>query len=352
MKKINIRKVSWKLKKKISFTIFFMIVSVVVIMVTIGASSLLSDLLNNIFGEKIVIPNIVMNLIFGIVIGIALTYVISIVLLYPIKKLKNMMNEVANGDLTIRAKETSSIDEIEDIYHYFNVMMEELRATEIIQSDFISNVSHEFKTPLNAIDGYTTLLSSPDLTNEEKEQYLQKIHYNVNRMNELIGNILLLSKLDNISINSNNCLYRLDEQIRNSIVFLEPKWEQKKINFDIELEEINYYGNESLLIHVWNNLIDNAIKFGPCNGNIVIKLYKENKNIIFTIQDDGPGISDEVQKFVFNKFYQVDTSHKSDGNGLGLALVKKILDISNGNIKIENNEEKGCKFIVTLRGEY
>ena len=136
------RKVNWKLKRKISFTVFFMIVTVIVIMVTVSVSTVLSDMLNRIFGEKIVIPNILLTIMFAIVIGVALTYIISIVLLYPIKNLKTMMNEVANGDLTIRAKESSSIDEIEDIYHYFNVMMDELRATEIIQSDFVSNVPH------------------------------------------------------------------------------------------------------------------------------------------------------------------------------------------------------------------
>lgn len=294
------------------------------------------------------IPSYITIVTISLIAGLTLTFIVGKTLISPIKKLKNMMNEVANGNLTIKVEEKSIIDEVEDIYHYFNLMMEELRSTETIQSDFISNVSHEFKTPLNAIAGYATLLSSENVTEEERKEYINKIIYNTQRMNELIGNILLLSKVDNQSIDYKKSHYSLDEQIRRSILFLEPKWSNKNINFDVELDDINYYGNESIMIHIWNNLIDNAIKFSPLGGNIEMRLYKEDSRIIFSIGDEGPGIPEDLIKYIYNKFYQIDVSHKSDGNGLGLALVKKILDISNGEIIVENKDTKGTIFKVIL----
>ena len=257
------------------------------------------------------------------------------------------MNKVAEGDFSVKVTEDSIFDEVDDMYHYFNMMMDELRATEIIQSDFISNVSHEFKTPINAIEGYITLLSDDNISIEEKEQYVEKIMKNTERMSQLISNVLLLSKLENQTIDTKIKSFSLDEQIRQVIILLEPKWVEKNVEFDIELDEIDYLGNEGIMFHVWNNLIGNAIKFGPKNGKITIQLKKDDK-VKFIIEDEGPGIDEESIKFIFNKFYQTDTSHKSDGNGLGLSLVKKIVDLCNGSIIVENKENTGCRFTVIL----
>ena len=258
------------------------------------------------------------------------------------------MEEVSNGNFDIQLDENSSIDEVEDMFHYFNLMVKELKATETIQSDFISNASHEFKTPLNAIEGYATLLTDDTISNEEKDLYVEKILFNTQRMNQLVHNVLLLSKLDNHSITKQNSVYLLDEQIRQSILFLESKWVDKNIEFDIDFDTIKFYGSESLMFHVWNNLISNAIKFSPKNGTIKMSLKTVNKKIAFVIEDQGPGVDEECKKYIFNKFYQADTSHKEEGYGLGLALVKKIIDLSYGKIEVENLEPNGCRFSVYL----
>lgn len=350
MKKININinHKNWKIKKRHSFSAYFILLTMVVVFVTTIISASFSEWIRPLFKDKADIPSFITTILISLIIGLILSFFIGKWLLAPIKKLKVMMSEVAEGDLSIKTEEKSIFDEVEDIYHYFNLMMDELRATETIQSDFVSNVSHEFKTPLNAIDGYATLLSSDDVTEEEKKEYIQKILYNTRRMDELIGNILLLSKVDNQAINSKKCHYSLDEQIRQSILQLEPKWSKKDIDFDVELDSIEYFGNEGIMIHVWNNLIDNAIKFGPKNSTIKISLKEDVNKVIFVIEDSGPGIPEDAQKYIYYKFYQSDVSHKSEGNGLGLALVKKILDLSYGVIEVENIEPVGCRFKVYL----
>ena len=230
----------------------------------------------------------------------------------------------------------------------FNMMTKELKNTEVLQTDFVSNVSHEFKTPINAIEGYTTLLQGCDNLDETQQEYIEKILFNTNRLSTLVGNILLLSKIENQSIQTSRSKFRLDEQIRQSIVALEPAWEKKNIEFDVEMESIEYLGNESLFHHVWDNLIGNAIKFSPCGGLVVIRLEKDGKNILFVIEDNGPGLSEEAKKHLFDKFYQADSSHKQEGNGLGLALVKRILTIADGDIVAENKKDGGCRFSVHL----
>ena len=191
-------------------------------------------------------------------------------------------------------------------------------------------------------------MHNENITEEERKLYVEKILFNTSRMNQLVNNVLLLSKLDNHSITKQNALFLLDEQIRQSILFLEPKWLEKNIEFDIEMETIKFFGSESLMVHVWNNLISNAIKFSPINGVIKIELKALKEQIVFIIEDDGPGVSKDVIEHIFNKFYQADTSHKEEGYGLGLSLAKKIVDLSYGEIIVENKESGGARFKVLL----
>ena len=173
--------------------------------------------------------------------------------------------------------------------------------------------------------------------------------FNTQRLSSLVGSILLLSKLENQQIPSHQVEYRLDEQVRQSIVALEPAWEQKDIEFDVELDRVSYLGNEPMMRHVWDNLISNAIKFSPAGSTVKLQLTKKPKKLIFTIEDQGPGLTQEAQKHIFDKFFQADNSHKQEGNGLGLALVKRILTIEQGQITAENLPQGGCRFTVTLR---
>ena len=178
---------------------------------------------------------------------------------------------------------------------------------------------------------------------------MEKILYNTQRLSKLVSNILLLSKVDHQTISAQGSLYRLDEQIRQSIVQLEPAWEKKDIDLDVELEDLAYTGNESLMLHVWDNLIGNAIKFSPPGGLVRISLKREGQQAVFCVDDCGPGIDEASLGHIFDKFYQSDSSHKQEGNGLGLALVKRILAIEHGQITAENRPEGGCRFTVTLR---
>jgi signal transduction histidine kinase len=273
---------------------------------------------------------------FGVVIGIILSFVIGLLLINPIKKLQSAMNEVAEGDLTITIEEKSLFDEIENINHSFNIMMKELRSNQMVQKDFISNVAHEFKTPLSTIDGYITLLQDESLSVEERNEYARIILETTASMSELVGNILLLSKTSNqgIVVDKNN--FSLDEQIRKVVVLLEPKWSAKNIDFDVDLEEISVLSNENLMFNVWRNLIENAVKFTKESTKITLSLKTENDKIVFKVLDQGDGIDEDDKKYIFNKFYQADTSHKQEGNGLGLALVKDILTLFGGDIQKGN----------------
>ena len=287
--------------------------------------------------------------IFIVIVGGATAWFVNKVLLSPIKRLSEAMDEVANGNFDIYLESSNRMKEIKNMYEKFNIMTKELRSTEILQSDFVSNVSHEIKTPITSIEGYTMLLQSEETTEEEKQVFIEKILFNTRRLSELIGNILLLSKIDNQAIETKKKKFRLDEQIRQSILLLEPKWQKKEIAFDVDLEAVTYEGNENLLQHVWNNLIDNAVKFNAKGGLVVMRLRKEEDNYVFVIEDEGPGIPEEYQQKVFHKFYQADDSRKQEGSGLGLALVKKIVDLYHGEIEIENLPQKGCRFTIILK---
>ncbi len=258
------------------------------------------------------------------------------------------MSKVAQGDFTVKLETNSKLSEIRKLYGDFNLMVKELAATETLQMDFVSNVSHEFKTPISAIDGYATLLQGDSHLTEEQAVYTDKIIYNVRRLSGLVSNILLLSRIENQAIPAKKEKFRLDEQIRQAILALETKWAEKEIDLAAELETVSYIGNETLLMHVWLNLIDNAVKFSPKGGSIWIRLTASEQNILVSVRDHGCGIAETDLKRIFDKFYQTDTAHKEEGNGLGLALAQRILSIHQGKIEVENCQTGGCQFSVIL----
>ena len=163
-----------------------------------------------------------------------------------------------------------------------------------------------------------------------------------------MGNILLLSKMDSQTIPPQRTVFRLDEQIRQAALVLEPKWTEKDVELDVELEQTEYLGNENLLLHIWTNLIDNAVKFGPRGGTVRLRLYRGADGLTFYVEDQGPGIDENKKERIFDRFYQAESSHRDEGNGLGLALVKQILDINGGGIRVENMPGGGCRFTVWL----
>ena len=305
-------------------------------------------LLNRRFGVWLGMPYTIRVLLISILSGAAIAVGLSKIFVSPMMKLGDAMRKVAGGDFSVRLDCTSKIRDVREVYGSFNTMVKELGNTETLQTDFVSNVSHEFKTPINAIEGYASLLQDSQLTDEQKNAYIDKIIFNTRRLSDLVGNILLLSKVNNQTISLKASTFRLDEQVRQSILALESKWEKKEIEFDIDLDEIEYTGYENLLSHVWLNLIDNAVKFSPQNGQIRIRLKQLAGSVTFSIWDNGLPIPEADIGRIFNKFYQGDNSHASEGNGLGLALVRKIVAAAHGTINVTSSEDAGTEFVVAL----
>ena len=305
-------------------------------------------LLNRRFGVWLGMPYTIRVLLISILSGAAIAVGLSKIFVSPMMKLGDAMRKVAGGDFTVRLDCTSRIRDVREVYGSFNTMVKELGNTETLQTDFVSNVSHEFKTPINAIEGYASLLQDSQLTDEQKNAYIDKIIFNTRRLSDLVGNILLLSKVNNQTISLKASTFRLDEQVRQSILALESKWEKKEIEFDIDLDEIEYTGYENLLSHVWLNLIDNAVKFSPQNGQIRIRLKQLAGSVTFSIWDNGLPIPEADIDRIFNKFYQGDNSHAAEGNGLGLALVRKIVAAAHGTINVTSSEDAGTEFVVAL----
>lgn len=305
-------------------------------------------LLNRRFGVWLGMPYTIRVLLISILSGAAIAVGLSKIFVSPMMKLGDAMRKVAGGAFTVRLDCTSKIRDVREVYGSFNTMVKELGNTETLQTDFVSNVSHEFKTPINAIEGYASLLQDSQLTDEQKNAYIDKIIFNTRRLSDLVGSILLLSKVNNQTISLKASTFRLDEQVRQSILALESKWEKKEIEFDIDLDEIEYTGYENLLSHVWLNLIDNAVKFSPQNGQIRIRLKQLDGSVTFSIWDNGLPIPEADIDRIFNKFYQGDNSHASEGNGLGLALVRKIVAAAHGTINVTSSEDAGTEFVVAL----
>ena len=337
-------------KQKVKFSLRTrMIIAVgVIVLANILISFGIAKLLEWLLPFSTSIPLLIQLNIFSLVIALIATHFLSKMFFDPIKELREGMQKIADGNFDTRLETKSTSDEIQEVFAGFNMMAQELGSTEILQTDFVSNVSHEFKTPINAIEGYTMLLQSTENIDETENEYIEKILFNTRRLSSLVSNILLLSKLENQSIQTHREKYALDEQIREDILALESLWEPKDIEFDVDLDAVRFYGNKNVLHHVWSNLLSNAIKFSPNGGTIKMRLYKENEKIVFLIEDNGPGLSEEAKKHLFDKFYQADTSHKEEGNGLGLALVKNIVSICDGEISAENLDVGGCRFTVTL----
>ena len=340
--KIRNQKITFILRTRL--TLLIGLVLLCSILIAFGLTKFLEWLVPSVS----IIPQWIQLNIFSLIVATVATRYLSKIFFDPIKELNEGMQKVADGDFSVRLETKSTTLEVQEMFAGFNMMAKELGSTEILQTDFVSNVSHEFKTPINAIEGYTTLLQGCENFEPEQQEYVEKILFNTNRLSTLVSNILLLSKIDNQSIQVKREQYGLDEQIREAIVGLEAAWAPKEIDFDVELDDIEYKGNEIMMRHVWSNLIGNAIKFSHYGGTVKIRLVNNKNNYVFTVEDNGPGLTEEAQKHLFDKFYQADTSHKSEGNGLGLALVKRILTIEGGDITAENMDGGGCRFTVTL----
>lgn len=296
---------------------------------------------------KIVTSRIWLSLLSYFGVGILLISIFTRSITKPILRLNEATKEVARGNFDVQIQ-IKSTDEIGQLTENFNKMTRELKNIDYLRKDFISNVSHEFKTPIASIQGFAKLLQNKNLSEVERQEYADIIVEETNRLSNLSSNILKLSKLENQEIIEEGHIYSLDEQIRKSILLLEHQWSEKDIEFDLNLEKTNYLGNEELMQQVWINLLNNAIKYSSKNSVISIRLEKINSKAKIEIVDQGIGMTQETIERIFEKFYQEDKSHSQRGNGLGLPLVKKILDLYGGNISVESSKGEGSTFTVEL----
>lgn len=284
-------------------------------------------------------------LMISVAISILLTLVVVKKIVKPIKRLNQATREVAQGNFDVKVTHTGD-DEMGDLVRNFNVMTQELKNIEYLRKDFVSSVSHEFKTPIASISGFAKVLKSNKLDEMQRLEYTDIIISETERLSKLSSNLLRLSSLENQLIIDRSKGFELDEQIRRTLLLLEPKWSTKSIEFDLELEPIVFHGDEELLQNVWINLVDNAIKFSNEAGKVYIKTCKQKHFIIVEITDFGAGMSTVTTSRIFEKFYQGDSSHKSDGNGLGMSIVRRIVDLYNGVIQIQTAPDKGTTFIL------
>ena len=269
------------------------------------------------------------------------------VIVSPIKKLIHGIRRVSHGDFSVQV-ECDTRTEISELITEFNKMVRELGNIETLRNDFVANVSHEFKTPIAAIEGCATLLQDKNLSPEERLEYTQLISESAHRLSVLTTNILQLSKLENQEIVPELKEFSLDEQLRQAILLLENQWSEKSIDLDIDLDPVTVFASEELLMQVWTNLIGNAIKFSHNGGSITISLKSTDKKYFVSIKDTGIGMSPETIEHIFDKFYQGDTSHSGKGNGLGLPLANRIVTIFGGNMFVKSALGQGSEFVVEL----
>ena len=269
----------------------------------------------------------------------------------PVRRIIEGAQKVMDGDFSTRIKQVRGAENgFNAIIDYFNRMVQELSGMETLRTDFIANVSHELKTPLAVIQNYGSLLQQPNLSEEERKDYARTVTNAAQRLASLITNILKLNKLENQQIYPATVTFDLSEQLCECLLGFEDAWEARNLDIETEIVDgILVDSDPELLSLVWNNLFSNAIKFTEDGGTVGLKVYRDGSHAVIEISDTGCGISPEVGAHIFEKFYQGDTSHATQGNGLGLALVKRIVDIIGGEISVSSVQGKGSTFTVKIK---
>ena len=331
---------------KISYIVFLITVTVFVSIVILIFSNVKD------FETSILAIFVLLYILFTALIFFIIDYIRrNIIIQKPLKDILDATNLISKGEFDIKLKPRhnyNNYDELDKIMININKMAIGLRNDEILKNDFISNFSHEIKTPIAIMNGYINLLKRNEMSKEERDEYIDKLYNSSINLSNLISNILKLNKLVNSEIELN--YVNLSNVLENVIISYDELINNKKINFDIDMDDrLIKYTNESFIQLIFSNLISNAIKFSKYEGIVEIKLKNKNDYIEFMVKDNGLGMSKDTIIHIFNRFYQGDTSHKTEGNGLGLSMVKKAIDRLGYKISIESEEEKGSTFIVDIR---
>ena len=270
----------------------------------------------------------------------------------PVKIITAATEKIMQGDFSVRVRPMhgAGMEGFNQISMAINAMAAELAGTETLRTDFIANVSHELKTPLAVMANYAAILQRPGITEEEKNEYAKSISEAARRLAQLITNILKLNKLENQQIFPTPQEFDLSQQLCECLLGFEDAWEKKALEIETNLEDgIRIKSDPELLSLVWNNLISNAVKFTPEGGTVSVSLKTEGDYVLVAVSDTGCGMTPEIGMHIFEKFYQGDTSHATQGNGLGLALVKRVVDILGGEIGVQSVYGKGSTFTVKFK---
>ena len=334
-----------KLTRRIIFGLIVVVVSVVLLI--FGAMFLIGRF-THISEDSSVYPwvFVAVSLTVGAVVGTILSFIYSKLTKKTIKPYLDALQRVSEGDFTVRIEEESLMFEDTRIAEKFNQMVKKLGSVEILRESFISDFSHEFKTPIVSISGFAKLLKSADLTEDERNEYLDVIINESERLVNLSQSVLLLTRLDDHVVEKKTFL--LDEQLRQSVLLFDKTLKDKNIQLDLTVETLPICSSQQLLSNVWLNLISNAIKFSADGGKIDIVAKNHGDYVTVAIADQGCGMDEETQQNIFNKFYQGDKSHSVEGNGLGLPIVQKVLKLVGGDISVQSELGKGSTFTVIL----
>lgn len=343
-------------KSRFSLTLLFTLITFFILVVTVSVAGLLIYILTlldvlPLSGD--VIPEswqiFIITCITCLIAGTGFSMLAVRIPLIPFNWLITQMNRLAAGDFKVTVhfdKPLNLIPVFAEVERSFNKMAEELENTEMLRLDFINNFSHEFKTPIVSIAGFAKLLQRGNLTDAERREYIDVIAEESMRLSAMATNVLNLTKVENQSILTGCSRFNLSEQVRSAVLLLEPKWSAKNLELDMEFPEVEIHANEELLKQVWINLVDNAVKFSPDFGPLKIRISEEPKTVTVSVANSGY-ISPEEQKRIWNKFYQADKSHSSMGNGVGLAIVRRIVELHSGTASV-TSENGAVIFDITL----
>lgn len=336
-----------KKEHRFSLTLFLALIVFIVLLVALSLAAILVyffigwGIISSIDGKLNLGELFLFMWLISLVIGAGITVLLGKFPMNPINKLVNGMNSLADGDFKARLQYSKPVEKYPvfgEIVESFNKMAEQLENTEMLRSDFINNFSHEFKTPIVSIAGFAEILESAELTEEERMQYVRAIREESKRLASMATNVLELTKVENQSILTDVSRYDVSEQIRFALVLLEGGWSKRAIELDFDVDEHFIVGNEELLRQVFINLLDNAIKFCDEGGRIAIGITPTDGMLRFDISNTGAQIPPDKQRYIFNKFYQADESHSTKGNGIGLAIVKRIVDLHNGRVAVKSED--------------
>ena len=339
-----------------NYVVFFLTVAFAVSCCMLLFVNTLADSMGLVFNEenigaaaKVTFLNVLLlTLLFGTIDHIRRKLMVD----RPVKLITDATERIMQGDFSVRVRPMhgAGMEGFNQIGMAINAMATELAGTETLRTDFIANVSHELKTPLAVMGNYATMLQQPGISEEDRIEYAKAISHSSRRLAALITNILKLNKLENQQIFPQPQEFDLGEQLCESLLTFEDAWEKKNLEIETDIQDdVRIKSDPELLSLVWNNLISNAVKFTPEGGTIGVSLKADEKNVVVQVRDTGCGIDPETGKHIFEKFYQGDTSHATQGNGLGLALVKRVVDILQGEISVQSTPGQGSTFTVRIR---